>query len=227
MKRILTFSILVLFTFSSQSMQQLMQEKPSRKAMKTMLLTVIAKHEKEKSIDIEEREACASTFVENIDNVVWQNGFNSKERQALEETNNSLRESVVQDDEIFIRFYKTARFANVLLRKIASKQTKTLQTLLEQHFILGKLSTLAAKIKADRLDEEFIKETMSQHYFVNPHQRVRIRSPFATKFTKASKKVRIQEPEDLTPTFILTEVPKAQFKTFLPTQDKSLEEGIE
>ncbi len=227
MKKILVI-VLLFFSCSLQSMQEIMRAQPTSKKMaQKMLVRGFIEHQKGKSKDIEERELTTQAFVQNIDNIVIENGFNSTERQELAKTNDELRMHDVNDDQTFIGLYELARFANVLLSKIATKQPKSMPIYLEQTFVLGRLSTLAAKIACDQLDEEILSQQMSEYYVVSPRPKITAQSPFAKKSHKTSKKVRIQEPEDSTPRFILAEIPKAQLKAVIANPDKFFEEDLE
>jgi hypothetical protein len=208
MKKILAI-VLLFFSCSLQSMGK--QER---------VLAKLAKYQAEKDKDIEERKLTTQAFIEKINNIVIENGFNSTERQELAKTNDELSLHDVSDDRTFIGFYESAASANVLLRKIATKHPKSEPTYLAQTFVLGKLATLAAKIACDRLDEARLLSQVKKYFVVSPQPNITAQFPFA-------KKVKFQTPESETPRFILAEVPKAQLKEIIENPDKFLEEDLE
>ena len=197
-----------------------------------MLCQEWIKLEKQKAIDSGERNATADFFIANNDRIVFENGFDSDERKQLNDINHSLQATIDRDDnKKFTAFYKTARFATVLLRTITTYQPKAEPLYLEQLFCLGKLSTLAAKIKIDKMYEENFREAMQCYYVADLSPALTVTSPFEKKHDTSAKKKKNKKVS----TMIIAEVPKAEFKAHFANnqkkqntkQEKNLEEGLE
>lgn len=87
------------------------------------------------------RSACTQEFMDNIGKVVHKNGFSHQKRQVLADTNKTLQETDISNDDAFKGFYKLAKFSTVLLKKYADETT-----LCRQYFLLGMLCTMKTEL---------------------------------------------------------------------------------
>ena len=215
--------LIVVILFFSCSLQS-MQKSLSQKTVQKMLLEEVAGHYKEKTKDIKKRAAAKELFIESIDAIVCRNGFNPDEKDLLADNNEQLRNADIEDDESFIAFYELARASTVHLKQIVKTLSQKAKKMYpEQVFVLGTLSVLRGKIEYTHSVEKMLSKKMSEYYSVSPQSKIHVKLPSEKSSPKPLKKVRIKEPTD-EPTFLLAEIPKAQFKKILP---KDLEEGVE